>query len=516
MNRRGAVAAGVLLAWAAGLALFLRRERAEAPARRLAEAAMRVAPGGTYYRVERNGRHVGYASSTVDTAQSGFSVVDYLVADLPVGGRAHRVTAQSEVRLTRRLELADFALSFEADSAPIDVTGRVIGDSVVAFAISHGGSASSADSHRVTIDGPILLPTIVPLVLALGEDLAVGRQFSLSTFDPTIPGTRRMGVRVAAESLFTVSDSARLDTRTGRWVSAHTDTVRAFQLASDGPTEFRGWVDRQGRLVAVEQALGFALHRTAYEEAFENWRLGTGSGPSASHEGDLLSETAISAGALEAARIRQRLVVRLAGLDASRYVLNGGRQHWSGDTLTITREDSTAMIAGWTRPADRAMRRRYRRELAAEPLLERDAPSIRALALRLTSSTRDPAVAARRLMRWVHDSVEKRVAVTIPSASQVLAVRAGDCNEHAQLYVALARAAGIPSRVVAGVAWVNGRFYYHAWPEVLLNDWVAVDPTFGQFPASASHIRLVRGGLASQAELVRLMGRLHLDVIGSQ
>ena len=29
----------------------------------------------------------------------------------------------------------------------------------------------------------------------------------------------------------------------------------------------------------------------------------------------------------------------------------------------------------------------------------------------------------------------------------------------------------------------DGKFYYHAWPEVLLRDWVAVDPTFGQFPA---------------------------------
>ncbi|HET6681108.1 MAG TPA: transglutaminase-like domain-containing protein [Gemmatimonadaceae bacterium] len=514
MNRRGAVAVGVLIAWAAGLAMFLRRERAEAPARRLAEAAMRVAPGGTYYRVERNGRHVGYASSTVDTAQSGFSIVDYLVADVAAGGSNHRVTAQSDVRLTRRLELAEFALGFEADSAPIDVTGRVLGDSLVAFSISHG-AGSQPDSHRVRIEGPILLPTIVPLVLALGEELAVGQQFSLATFDPTVPGTRPMGVRVAAESLFTVSDSAMLDASTGRWVSAHSDTVRAFQLASDGPTSFRGWVDRQGRLVAVEQALGFSLHRTAYEEAFENWRLDATSGATESAGNDLLTETAISAGALDAVRNRQRLTVRLSGLDTSRYELGGGRQHWSGDTLTITREDSSAMAADWTRPATGAFRRRYRSALAAEPLLERDAPEIRALAVRLTSDTRDPAVAARRLLQWVHDSLEKRVTVTVPSARQVLAARAGDCNEHAQLYVALARAAGIPSRVVAGVAWVNGRFYYHAWPEVLLNDWVAVDPTFGQFPASASHIRLVRGGLASQAELVRLMGRMRLDVIGS-
>jgi transglutaminase-like putative cysteine protease len=97
----------------------------------------------------------------------------------------------------------------------------------------------------------------------------------------------------------------------------------------------------------------------------------------------------------------------------------------------------------------------------------------------------------------------------------VLRARAGDCNEHAQLYVALARAVGLPARAVAGLAYVGGKFYYHAWPEVFLGDWVAVDPTFGQFPADAAHLRFVIGGFSKQAELVRLIGRLRVDVVST-
>jgi hypothetical protein len=37
---------------------------------------------------------------------------------------------------------------------------------------------------------------------------------------------------------------------------------------------------------------------------------------------------------------------------------------------------------------------------------------------------------------------------------------------------------------------------------------VAIDPTFGQFPADAAHLRLTVGGLGRQAELLRLMGPL--------
>jgi transglutaminase-like putative cysteine protease len=98
----------------------------------------------------------------------------------------------------------------------------------------------------------------------------------------------------------------------------------------------------------------------------------------------------------------------------------------------------------------------------------------------------------------------------------VLESRSGDCNEHTQLFVALARAAGIPARAAAGLAHVGGKFYYHAWPEVFVGKWVAVDPTFGQFPADAAHLRFVYGGLARQAELLRLMGTLRIDVLASR
>ena len=91
--------------------------------------------------------------------------------------------------------------------------------------------------------------------------------------------------------------------------------------------------------------------------------------------------------------------------------------------------------------------------------------------------------------------------------------RAGDCNEHTVLYTALARAAGLPTVMNAGVVYVDGNFYYHAWPTVWVGDWVAVDPTFDQFPADATHIGFVRGGLDRQVELMKIIGRLAIDVV---
>jgi hypothetical protein len=85
----------------------------------------------------------------------------------------------------------------------------------------------------------------------------------------------------------------------------------------------------------------------------------------------------------------------------------------------------------------------------------------------------------------------------------------------------MARAAGIPARIAVGLVFVRGvqgAFYYHAWPEVYLDEgggrglWLPVDPTFNQFPADGTHLRLVRGGLDKQAAILPLIGSLKITV----
>ena len=115
--------------------------------------------------------------------------------------------------------------------------------------------------------------------------------------------------------------------------------------------------------------------------------------------------------------------------------------------------------------------------------------------------------------------LEKKPTMSLPSAREVLRTRVGDCNEHTVLYVAMARAIGIPARINAGLVFVRGAFYYHAWPEVYIDEgqgrgeWLPVDPTFNQFPADATHLRLARGGLDQQASILPLVGRVKMTVL---
>ncbi len=147
------------------------------------------------------------------------------------------------------------------------------------------------------------------------------------------------------------------------------------------------------------------------------------------------------------------------------------------------------------------------------PLIQSHDPRIEAQARQIIGRTSDPTRATELLVRWVHDAVAKDAAIIVPSALEVFESRRGDCNEHTVLFIALARAVGLPARTAAGLVYLDGSFYYHAWPEVYLDGWVPVDPTFGQVPADATHLRFTGGGLARQIEMIRLVGRLTLEVV---
>jgi transglutaminase-like putative cysteine protease len=99
--------------------------------------------------------------------------------------------------------------------------------------------------------------------------------------------------------------------------------------------------------------------------------------------------------------------------------------------------------------------------------------------------------------------------MTVPSAREVLRTMRGDCNEHAVLLAALARAAGIPARVAAGAVYLDDGFYYHAWTELWLDGrWISADPVFDQMPADATHVKLLEGGPERHLELAQVVGRL--------
>jgi hypothetical protein len=504
-RRRAMVGALIIVAWLAGLGLLVRREYFRPEYERLAEAAMRVNPGAVFFGVMQGERQIGFASSTIDTVDAGITVVDYFVADLPIGGKARRTTARTNVTLSRALRLRKFDLALDAEGAPVRATGNVEGDSILILAITTGREKPT--SQRIPLNGPILLPTLVPLALALGETPKVGKHYILPVFDPSSMSPKDVGLDVRAESAFVVNDSAVYDSSTKMFRGVTPDTIKAWQVTAQTSGGFTGWIDEQGRIVQTTQ-LGLELRRLPYAVAFENWRNDS-THLAVTDDRDILETTAIAANKKLSGRVKE-LRVRLSNVDRAGFDLDGGRQHLAGNVLTISSVSDSAMLASYRLPRRPNVDMKY---LNPEPLVQSNDPELFRTAYGVQHFEHEPRLVAEQLNAWVHDAVRSRITFGVPSATEVLRTRVGDCNEHTQLYVAMARAIGIPARVAAGLAYVDGKFYYHAWPEVYLNDWVPVDPTFGQFPADAAHLRFTVGGLGRQTELLRLMGNLKIDVL---
>jgi len=151
--------------------------------------------------------------------------------------------------------------------------------------------------------------------------------------------------------------------------------------------------------------------------------------------------------------------------------------------------------------------------LRSEFNIESDEKEIMEQAAEIAGRIKKPAVLVKRMMDWVYRELDKRPVISVPSAIEVLRTKAGDCNEHATLLVALLRAVRIPARISVGLVYVREKFYYHAWVEAYTGKWITLDPTLNQMPADVTHITLLRGNLDKQVDIVGIIGKLKLEVV---
>jgi hypothetical protein len=508
-RRRRTLALLVLLSWVVVLAWHVRREYFRPLAIRLAEASADLNPMASFYSVKLGDATIGYAASRIDTLSDGFVLEDDVRLRVVALGSDVPAIARTQVRLGNSLELREFQFNLRSDFGSFSVAGTMSGDSVLDLDLVAG---DDEQNMSMPTDGPIVLPQVMPVHFALGSEPEVGEVYAFEVFDPSVMETQRVTMELVGQEPLVFPDSAVFDEESARWVPARFDTVETWHVRQAfGGVELESWLDPDGMVVRATSPLGYTIEKTAFEIAWNEYRALETAGRSAALEAtDVIERTAISVGvALPEGHRLIGLTVRLRDVDLTGFDLDGARQRLEGDVLHVDAGPATAE-PGYELPADSD---EWSEQLAATPLIQVNDEEISRTAATIVGGEANPRIAAERLADWVYESLDKKITFSVPSARQVLDAREGDCNEHTVLYVALARAAGLPARTAAGLVYVNDRFFYHAWPEVWLDGWVPVDPTLGQFPADASHLRFVVGGLARQVELVRLIGQLQLDVI---
>ena len=460
----------------------------------LAAYGERARWSGIYYRGEK----IGFSVSQMTERPGGFKLEENGEMLLTLMGASTASKLHTEVNVDPEYGLQDFSFSLDPGTGPISIKGAL--ETPTRLAVRITSPSGSERSRAFDLKEPPVLALNLPRrLLALG--LTEGERHQIQIFDPATltngMATIEIGRREVVRILNRPVPAFRVDM-----------TYSGISTTS--------WITEVGDIVKEESAMGMVVLRESRERAIA---MAMGSEVKA----DMIESAAIqpqSKRAIDDATSLERLRLEFSGaeLPGRPDELNGAGQTVTGNVVDIV--DSNQLRSG-PAPAD------LQASLGPEAFIESDAVEIVAeteKALERVGARASARQKAEVLVRYVNAALEKKPTMSIPSAVEVLRTRVGDCNEHTALYVAMARAAGIPSRVAIGLVSLRGAFYYHAWPEVFVGDaqsitdggtglWIPVDPTLNQFPADVSHVRLARGGFDRQAAILPLLGRAQIRVL---
>jgi transglutaminase superfamily protein len=479
------ISAVLLLLWAVQIAALVNRSYLQASpnlATDLARYGSNAQWRGVYYRGEK----IGFTVGQTVPVDEGFELQEDGQLQMTLLGATTMAQLRTTARVDEGFALRSFAFSLDAGTGPVEVRGRVNGRLLTLDVVTGSGTRTE---ERQLAEPPMLTLNLSRRLASGG--LTTGAKYEWTVFDPATLRNAPVIVDVGQREL----------------VRAGNTSIPAFRIGlAFAGLQTTSWMTDTGEVIREESPLGLISIKESADQARAMAVPKQG-------QTDLLQAAAVvpvMKQRIDDPRDVLRLRLRLEGADLSHPDLQGAGQSIAGNVIEI--RDPRRLSA---HPADPDVRR----YLAPEPLIESDAAEIVAETERAVGGITGARARAEQLTRYVNGLLEKKPTVSLPSAREVLRTKVGDCNEHTSLYVAMARAAGIPARVAVGLVYVRGAFYYHAWPEVYLTEgasrglWLPVDPTFNQFPADATHLRLARGGLDRQAAILPMIGHLKMTVL---
>ncbi len=438
-----------------------------------------VRAGDEWFGIYQQGRKIGYAHTSILPEAETYHLYEESELDILVLGSVQRVKTVINSYTTKNFLLKYFDFTMQSGPTSMKIKGAVIGKKLV-LDIETGGQTRA--EHIPLKEPPYLSPNIKPALILLG--LEPGKKYRFPLFNPATMNTEDATITIVSSEHIKVGDKEQ--------------TVYKLNEAFQG-LESTSWITQDGETIKEESPLGYVLLQESPKEAKKLDK----EGPVV----DIITLTRIPSGMIKEPSQVKYLRARLQGVSLNGFQLDGDRQSLRGDTLEVRTQDYPA---AYRLPYTGKEQNEY---LQPNALIQSDDKKIIDQASRILSGERHARDAAKKLNEWVYTALAKKAVVSIPSALEVLNQREGDCNEHTALYTALARSAGIPTRMAAGIVYMEDGFYYHAWPEVWLGEWMAIDPTFNQFPADATHIRFATGNLDTQSQILRLVGKLKVEVL---
>ncbi|KAF0221390.1 MAG: transglutaminase domain-containing [Geobacteraceae bacterium] len=442
--------------------------------------------GERWFSISMNDERVGFGHVKITPTSDGYEISGEGSVKMLVLGFSREASARESYIVKKDLSLKSFAAEQIIDGSPLRLSGRVTAKGVRVTVESTG----SKTEKTLKVKGAVY-PSAVLNLYPLMQGVAPGKVYRLQMLD--IEAVKIKEVNISAEGFETLpGDVETVHLRNDLYTFVDNDV----------------WVDLQGNTVKESVRDGLIVTRPEDEGAARRFIL-----EAAVAKKDLILDFSLIRvdRPIERPLELKGMAVELSGFPGNIPLLQGPGQkamRVDGGRALFTLASSLphAVVADngvdnseYVRPTERILS---------------DNPAVIAIKTEVLGADKEPSKIVEKLVRWVADYVEDTVTDS-QSPLETLKTRKGNCQSHARLYASLARAAGIPTRFVSGLVYATGKgFLYHSWAESYVGVWVAVDPTFGQIPADATHVKLVEGDSPEEmAPLAGIIGRVKAKVI---
>ncbi len=436
-----------------------------------------------WFLIRIRGAYAGFGRSRQYKKGDDWILRDDLRMSLNLQGTVKPLRIVNESEVDQDFRLISFKMKVATGIISFDQSGRMEGNTLVLQIpkIQGGGTKKLKLFERPRMSRSLGLP--VPLT-----GLKVGEKINLPIFDP-VDGNRW---------------DARVDVQEKAEMVLSGNKVEAWKVkATYRTSEVTMWVDGEGRLIKGTMPMGITVIRADRAEIAREL-----SSPRELPE--LLSAAAVPIEGTvgQSVNLHTLKVKLLSGKDLS-IPSDDFRQTYKDGIITINKEKiplSTYSLP-CTDPAKES-------ELAASRFIRSDHPEIIKKAKEIVGNEKDPVKAALLINEWVYNHVKKVPTPSIPDAYVVLQTLEGDCNQHAVLAAALARAVGLPCNIVIGLVYLNEGFYYHAWVNYWAGKtWFSADPLLNDVPTDPTHVMLLLGDVDKHVNVLSFLGHLKFKVL---
>lgn len=152
--------------------------------------------------------------------------------------------------------------------------------------------------------------------------------------------------------------------------------------------------------------------------------------------------------------------------------------------------------------------------LADTDYIKPSLPLVQSLVQEILAGETDAWRGTELILNWVFQNITGKMVARTLTTKEILEMRAGKCSEYATLFAALARAAGLPTKIALGERYQGNFWVGHLWNEVWLGEWVAVDPSHNQIAPDATLVKFIDSDtiMGTQGIRLALVNKLNITI----